>query len=487
MEERLKEWEEMENAFSFLCWFTLLFIKASRLLLKQFYKLNLFICRSMSRHMEYDADKYECFISGSAYFEQTALALWKTDYGHFLAHEINQNTWNSNKLINNLPETIAEETKKLSNDALSDIQKRMSELTTNWWDSHPADNDRIEHAKSHEFAPIWTDEGPAKELFGNFEQLCHATTSNEYRLRGFNDQNTTYIDYEQAVGEQQLEDEELSALEEFQFGLASYRCLYLPDKFPAPTNISSTIEALKKHQELWEQADTDYWDGRSTTTTAILAKIYLEADLPLPYDEQKTFKTIADCDHVISNASQQWYNAKQKLKQVDVCLAQRIANIIPIMTTEEKSHLKSQVKFFKFLERTEDYWLDLRRYTWILEQMLEEDDIYEDDLAPFIQRYKTFIKEPLENIVSLAPRIEIVINNHQTQSLLWWYKEWVEDFDPKADYSASHLHYLAKNTGRLLFYLTSRISASMAYNCLQAEKRATKSDNAVHEITEHTL
>lgn len=486
LEERLNRWKELENHFAFLCWITLKFISLSRRILKQFYNTNLFISRWMSRQMEYDADKYECYISGSDYFENTALALWEAHYGFSETRQLRQRIWNANKLLNNLPHAIAEETRKLPSEAKSDIQEEMKTDTHEWWSSHPADLDRIRHAKSLNLQPIWTSEHPAKDFFADFEQLCLAITNSEYRLKGYDQSQTSLITYEQAIQEKKLEQEELKALKEFMPEQATYRCLFFPTPLPkplsSPSDVSATIQLLEENKDKWLEAENKYWEGRGTTSEAIYAKLLFEANILQPGDDDDEYQNVADCDKKIAASSRQWYTATNELKSIDKILAQRITNAARFMTEAEKSQLKKQIAFFRFLEKTDECWLDLRRYTWILEELFEEDEIFEEELTPIVLRYKKFTKEALDNFTSAASKLQIEVNNHPLKPFSWWFEEWIERYDPSHEYTVGHLHHIAEQTENLIFYLIKRISASMAYNCLQAEKRALKEPQQIKEI-----
>lgn len=482
LEKKLKNWgEEQENWFGLAAISTQFCIKCTRQFLKIFYYLNLFISQKMSRQMEYDADKYESYISGSDYFENTSIMLRRVSLGEHYAHTLNKDLWDTNQLLIDLPDAIAHETECLHKEDLAQIYEQMNVKQTDWWESHPADFDRVSHARSLKYEGLWKDEGPAKDFIGEFESICKKLTLIYYQGRGFTEKDLSLIDYSDALDKQKenlIEDE---ALDEFQFGMASYRCFYVADKVRPKADLKSLIEELEDKKADWIQAENDYWFGRSHTTEAILAKLHLESGLEAPDYLDKNYKTLDQCNEEIMVKSQQWERAKVAFREIDELICQRISLAMRVVSKDVRQQLTLQLRFFKLLERTEGYWLDLRRNHWILKNLLDDNEYYEDKFNSLIDRYCGFLQEDLNNFISIAFEYDISLRNEPSRKFSWWFGEWAGDYSSTHKYKAEELLNIVDQFNHLIFFLISKSSSSIAVHCLDAEKLHLKSQSSQEE------
>ncbi|WP_395752368.1 M48 family metallopeptidase [Prosthecobacter sp.] len=130
----------------------------------------------MSRQMEFDADSYEAKLAGSEEFARTAERLRHLGLGHAIAMHDAEETYQSKELPEDLPALVSWREKNLTADKRVAIDKLSAENKTQWWDTHPADADRVKAALAWRAPGIFHHEAPAAELFANFNATCRAVT-----------------------------------------------------------------------------------------------------------------------------------------------------------------------------------------------------------------------------------------------------------------------------------------------------------------------
>jgi Zn-dependent protease with chaperone function len=121
------------------------------------------------RQMEFDADRYETRLAGSQTFDATCrrlrllgLAWQKTqsDMGDY---------YSEGRLADNLPKLLVHNLQNLPPEAHKLIAELIDKSEANWFDSHPADKDRIASAGAEQAAGAFRSQLPAAVLFDNFD------------------------------------------------------------------------------------------------------------------------------------------------------------------------------------------------------------------------------------------------------------------------------------------------------------------------------
>ena len=156
-------------------------IGMSRALLRGFFSLSFRLSRSLSRQMEFDADRYEILLSGSASFEQTALRLRALSRAFNEMDKKNAGTWREHKLLRNMPAATSTHVDTFDANTWALIRSSIGSGTTRYWDTHPADLDRLHHAQALAAPGIYQDESPASALFDRFDFHCQEITLAYYR------------------------------------------------------------------------------------------------------------------------------------------------------------------------------------------------------------------------------------------------------------------------------------------------------------------
>jgi Zn-dependent protease with chaperone function len=133
------------------------------------------------RQMEFDADRWEMRIAGSAGFESTTLRLATLDYVLTdIRHEM-QRTWRRQRqLPDNLPVLVEYRANRLPADRRTKVENQLGLTKTGWFDTHPSPADRIRKARQFAEPGQLTSDAPARDLFENFNTISRLVTLAHY-------------------------------------------------------------------------------------------------------------------------------------------------------------------------------------------------------------------------------------------------------------------------------------------------------------------
>ena len=143
--------------------------------------VSLRVSYSLSREMEYDADRHEVEVSGSDSFEDASKTLRGLSVSESIVHAINNDFLDEkNQIFEDVPKAIAEVYGRLSPERKSAIEREMRKISTNVWDTHPADIDRVKRAKKLSKVGIFHHTFPAHELLKNVDELNKKVSIYDY-------------------------------------------------------------------------------------------------------------------------------------------------------------------------------------------------------------------------------------------------------------------------------------------------------------------
>lgn len=133
------------------------------------------------RQMEFDADRYECRIAGSRTFAETVESLRHLGEASLLATNSLRSAWTDGRLGNNYPLLVREQVGKLPKRITDEIKRAVQLEKTDWFDTHPADPDRIRSALAEDASGIIPVDAPATAVFQNLPALAKEMTFAYYR------------------------------------------------------------------------------------------------------------------------------------------------------------------------------------------------------------------------------------------------------------------------------------------------------------------
>jgi len=133
------------------------------------------------RQMEFDADRWEMRIAGSAGFESTTFRLATLGYVLADIRSEMRRTWRRQmQLPDNLPLLVEYRTNHLSADRRTKVENELGLAKTGWFDTHPSAADRIRQARRSAEPGVFTSDTPARNLFENFDNLSRLVTLAHY-------------------------------------------------------------------------------------------------------------------------------------------------------------------------------------------------------------------------------------------------------------------------------------------------------------------
>ena len=200
---RLEAWREKYDDVPAI-YFTLLAtdyaLQGIRLLFSHLLDIHIKMTKKVSQQMEFDADLYEAKVVGSQCFRSNSLSLRKLSYADaYVRHHNFEALDRDDKLLKNIPAAVEEIANRYSDDIMKKIEESLDDEQTEYWHSHPADIERIQHALQAQEPGILTCELPAKVLFNQFDQLCERSTMGLYNSYGIHGAKEYIVDNAQVL------------------------------------------------------------------------------------------------------------------------------------------------------------------------------------------------------------------------------------------------------------------------------------------------
>ncbi|HWB61706.1 MAG TPA: M48 family metallopeptidase, partial [Chthoniobacteraceae bacterium] len=139
------------------------------------------ICAFLMRQMEYDADRCEIRLAGSAAFESTAMKF--ATLGSVMSDlnlEMRRNWRKHFQLPDNLPVLVEYRALHMPADKREKIEGKIGLEKTRLLDTHPSAADRIRQARRLAEAGYDISDAPVRDLFENFDTICRLVTLAHY-------------------------------------------------------------------------------------------------------------------------------------------------------------------------------------------------------------------------------------------------------------------------------------------------------------------
>lgn len=135
----------------------------------------------MMRQMEFDADRYEARLAGSDTFESTVHRLAELSLAQHIAQQQLEHFFREGRLADDLPRLTVHNVNDFDAEIRSKLREQVEKSETGWFDTHPADSDRVHSARAEQAPGIFRLDRPAADLFVQFLGWCRFTTIETYR------------------------------------------------------------------------------------------------------------------------------------------------------------------------------------------------------------------------------------------------------------------------------------------------------------------
>lgn len=181
-DDRLQEWQDADPwwMLQLAIWVAQQGIELSRWLMRACFWLSFRLSRSLSRQMEFDADRYESLLAGSAAFRGSALQLRALSWAWGEVDQQNARSWRERRLLRDMPQATALKTGEMSKATRQQLEQGLEDGSTRYWHTHPADLQRIQHSEALQAPGYLHDSRPAAVLFERFAEHCQRVTQAYY-------------------------------------------------------------------------------------------------------------------------------------------------------------------------------------------------------------------------------------------------------------------------------------------------------------------
>jgi Zn-dependent protease with chaperone function len=198
-DDRLRRWsKEIDFRLSAVLYTARFFIWLSRRLLRLLMRAGEAISCFMMRQMEYDADQCEVLMVGPQVFESTCRRLVELSISYHRSFQDLQSAWQEGHLAESLPELVAVNAGQIPDKVRQKaLQDQIENSATGWFDTHPADGDRIDRARRLKVKPMFRWSGAelsptgarrsaaaipaATMIFSDFQKLSRQVSLDYYR------------------------------------------------------------------------------------------------------------------------------------------------------------------------------------------------------------------------------------------------------------------------------------------------------------------
>ncbi len=208
-----------------------------RQLLAMLMLLGELVSRFMMRHMEFDADTYEAQIAGSKQFRKTSVRIrLLAEAYQRVCHDLSA-LWEDGKLVDDIPSAVSDKAVAIEDEINQQVESLLKQEQSSYFDTHPADNERIRAAEALKAPGMFRLELPATVLFEDFEALAKQSTRRFYVAElGISPTEQGLVDrasLQATADEARARDEALEAYA---------RVLFMPERFLEPDSVMPHVE-----------------------------------------------------------------------------------------------------------------------------------------------------------------------------------------------------------------------------------------------------
>lgn len=376
---------------------------------------NLRVTRHMSRKMEYQADRYESWLTGSKVFEITAERLHSLAYAAECVQAANARALEDGKLIRNLPLAIADRADNLTGEQRRMVQAAMSDSQAFSWKAHPADVDRIRHALELDFPGVTRLKEPAAELLAGFDSLGGTITRATYADAGIEEVERYLVDNDEVLGLKKAPDQDEEALEQYFNGHLTSRFMQLDATREGPQTLQQVIDMLRGRLPELAALQESFFRAVRLHTDRTHGRVLLAEKVAIePREFGLSSQSLKEADRAVEEASREWRDLGKRLRDVDLLFARRMQLAIAQMPEKQgriASALLASLSSFAALSLPVQH---LSSYAATLQRLLNEDDKARwKRTEPAIEHAANRCRESIIQFYNAAARTTLSLPDHE--------------------------------------------------------------------------
>ncbi|MDX1458099.1 MAG: M48 family metallopeptidase, partial [Marinobacter sp.] len=410
---RLANWHQKSPfaAINVMLWLTQMMIRLTRYLFKGMYYFNLWISRHMSRQMEYDADRYECWIAGSDAFAGTAERLHTLGFAGQHAHNINRRAWDDGKLLEDMPAAITQVADDFSDQDRSAIREHMEVRQTSVWDTHPADNDRVQHAESHRYPGSFRIDAPARALMPNFEALCRIVTIRDYTGFGIQDPKPYLAANHQVMAVSNARNAADNALDTYFNGAATKRFMQLDESLMEGLSLQEVVDEIRRKLPELSMLHDQFFKLLQRHSNQVYGLSYLEAGIAInPASFELPANDIRQVRDALANTRQEIERYRKNLKAIDRLFGQRMLLAIDAMPGETASQARKLFDSLRHFDQLTPACRITNAYSNVIHVILsDQDEESRKQIEPALAPVTSRCQEGLAQFLQLARQVPIAL------------------------------------------------------------------------------
>ena len=239
----------------------------------------------LCRQMEFDADRYEAGMVGGAVFATTSRRLVELNVAAQGAVSDLAASWQERRLPDNLPKLILANAAQLPDVLREALREAETHGRTRLFDTHPCNRERIARTRDVPDGGFFRLDGPATDLFRDFDALACATTLDFYRsLFGPQIRKDGLYPVAEVIESQAVAHQAGEAFGRFFLeALGPLQPLRLPSEYPAaPADLKAAKQALVAARSDMEASRDDNiaalkrWDDAQGSAAGAEAALILE-------------------------------------------------------------------------------------------------------------------------------------------------------------------------------------------------------------------
>lgn len=181
-DEALVNWSEESGRLALIFYLARCCVWVTRGILWLLMMLGHALTCLLLRQMEYDADRYEVRVAGSSNFAETSRWLAVLGVAANATYALLGQAWHRGApLPDDLSVLIAYYADEIPPTLRRRLEKEWKKTKTGLFDTHPAYQERVSHARAEKAPGIFHLDWPAARLFADFPKLTRAVTRDFYR------------------------------------------------------------------------------------------------------------------------------------------------------------------------------------------------------------------------------------------------------------------------------------------------------------------